>query len=110
MHLLLFLKKNIIIRLFLGGKPPNPPGSASRKVWGPGHSAKQNYAFCFFFWKKKNTTRTKNNKALINSGSTSGKFGDQEICEAELRFLLLLLEKEEHRWTKKDNVLMKSRP
>jgi hypothetical protein len=32
-----------------GGKPPNPRGSASQKSLFP------NYAFCFFFWKKKST-------------------------------------------------------
>jgi hypothetical protein len=53
-------QKNMIhktIDQLVGGKPPNPRGSASRKVWGSGHSAKRNNAFCFFFWKKKKTSR-----------------------------------------------------
>jgi hypothetical protein len=50
--LLLFLEKEeryTMDEQFLGGKPPNPPGSASRKVWGSRLPAKQNNAFCFFF-------------------------------------------------------------
>jgi hypothetical protein len=38
---------------FLGGKPPNPPGSASRKVWAHVLLRSRTDAFCFFFWKKK---------------------------------------------------------
>jgi hypothetical protein len=53
--LLLFLEKEEYIpRRVLSGASPRPRGSASRKVWVALLSAKQNYAFCFFFWKKKN--------------------------------------------------------
>jgi hypothetical protein len=61
--LLLFLEKeeyNRLIGYFLGGKPPNPLGrlrrGLGRKWFRRRPSAKQNNAFCFFFWKKKNAT------------------------------------------------------
>jgi hypothetical protein len=40
-------------QLFLGGKPLNPRVGVA-EVWVNDPSAKQNNAFCFFFWKKKN--------------------------------------------------------
>jgi S-formylglutathione hydrolase FrmB len=39
-------------------------GVGFAEVWGQNQSsAKQNYAFCFFFWKKKNTIRREMYKA-----------------------------------------------
>jgi hypothetical protein len=81
------LEKEDSFGIFLGGKPPNPPGSASRKVWVPGSSAKQNYAFYFFFRKKKTLIRlvfpTKFNR-LLNSYSFSGIL--KRIAVIELYF------------------------
>jgi hypothetical protein len=48
-------------------------------------------AFCFFFWKKKTSTRLFEPSMV----SLDGTFMAQVFCEAELRFLLLFLEKEE---------------
>jgi hypothetical protein len=39
--------------VFFGGKPPNPRGSASRKVWVPKSSAKQNKRFLLFSGKRR---------------------------------------------------------
>jgi hypothetical protein len=70
-------------------------------------SAKQNYAFCFFFWKKKkiDAIDLTNEDYWINcflGGTPTNPEGrlrrvlgmEVVFCEAELRFLLLFLEKE----------------
>jgi hypothetical protein len=44
--------------MFLGGKPPNPLGRLRRVLGLEMSSAKQNNAFCFFFWKKKVSIRS----------------------------------------------------
>jgi hypothetical protein len=41
------------IPVIIGGTPPNPPGRLRRVLGSLFSSAKQNNAFCFFFWKKK---------------------------------------------------------
>jgi hypothetical protein len=132
------------------GKIGLPPGVSG----GLQYSAKQNYSFCFFFWKKKNTTRgatyqlvdllgaspqtprvgfaegwaahnlLRSRTTLFASFSGKRRILQDEIhtnlmfywgpapkpprsasprvgqliifCEAELRFLLLFLEKEEY--------------
>jgi hypothetical protein len=74
--------------LFFGGKPPNPHGRLRRVLGSLRSSAKQSYAFCFFFWKKKIAPKP--------PWSDSPRFGSPKtLCEAELRFLLLFLEKED---------------
>jgi hypothetical protein len=55
--LLLFLEKEgYHMTGFLGGKPPNPLGPLRGVLGSKPSSEKQNNAFCFFFWKKKDTT------------------------------------------------------
>jgi hypothetical protein len=56
--LLLFLEKEHSSTKSLGGKPPNPQGRLRRGLSMEWSSAKQNYAFCFFFWKKKKAVRS----------------------------------------------------
>jgi hypothetical protein len=90
---------------FSWGQAPKPPwfrfaeGLERRMLT----SAKQNNAFCFFFLKKKNTTRP-----IVPLGASlqtpvvplRGTVGQEAIfCEAEQRFLLLFLEKEEYQIT-----------
>jgi hypothetical protein len=41
---------------FWGARPPKPPWVGFAEGWANKPSAKQNNAFCFFFWKKKNLT------------------------------------------------------
>jgi hypothetical protein len=54
-----------------------PPGSASLRGegWAVWSSAKQNYAFCFFFWKKKSSTNP------TASNQTWSPFGHCESCK-----------------------------
>jgi hypothetical protein len=74
----------------------------------PWSSAKQNNAFCFFFWKKKKVIRyfflaTVDLAKTIFSGASPRPRGSASrrvrqamvFREAEQRFLLLFLEKEE---------------
>jgi hypothetical protein len=96
-------------RLDIWGRAPDPLGRF-RRVFGQYTSAKQNNAFCFFFWKKKSISRLKRflSSCVVKGwldiwghaprppGSASPSFWSVHFCEAEQRFLLLFLEKEEY--------------
>jgi hypothetical protein len=61
----------------------------------------QTNAFCFFFWKKKNTARTVGPPAVRlvvfeGVGGFRRGLGQKTFCKAEQRFLLLFLEKEDY--------------
>jgi hypothetical protein len=103
--LLLFWKRRKWLNVeFCWGQAPRPPGSASPRFGVKQSSAKQNNAFCFFFWKKKNMMRVIYHEVSFwgarppdPPGSASPRFGVKPIfCEAEQRFLLLFLEKEDY--------------
>jgi hypothetical protein len=91
----------------LGGTPPNPPWVGFAEGWANKPSAKQNNTFCFFFWKKKNSTRASGLRVVPLSVFLGGRppkppwvgfaegWANKTFCEAEQRFLLLFLEKEE---------------
>jgi hypothetical protein len=67
-------------------------GVSFAESWAVDHSSlhlrSRTNAFCFFFWKKKNTIRQ------IKPGLPS--FGWPIFYEADQRFLLLFLKKEEY--------------
>jgi hypothetical protein len=72
-----------------GARPPDPPGSASPRVGSTNLLRSRTNAFCFFFWKKKNTIQS---IGLVSVhwwffwgtwGRLSRELGQLTFCEAE---------------------------
>jgi hypothetical protein len=92
-------RRILLVRLtdYFWGQAPKPPWFRFAEGFRHKFPSKQNYAFCFFFRKKKINFRLTGcfwAQAPNPRGSASQKAWAQIFCEAELRFLLLFLEKE----------------
>jgi hypothetical protein len=97
--LLLFLEKEEYYDndWFLGARPQTP-GVGFAEGWAPQLSAKQNYAFGFFFWKKKNTTTMIGywGHAPRPPGSASPKVGPRNFLRSRTNAFCFFF------WKKKD--------